>query len=336
MLNTSILFEYEIIVMNVTKTNLYKLTSKKYLSKLLRISDKRYFKQNYVVKQINPFIIADPKPRLIEAPSDLLKKIQIIIKNELAKIDIPDNVFSGVKGKSYISNAEFHCDSKYLFKIDLTAFFPCITRETVYAFFSDVLKTSPDISNILTNFVTVDLTLCDIKDQESVEKFLQLKGIKNTNHLISGSPTSQILSYLVNYKMFNELQSFCDKNGIIMSIYVDDITFSSKNKISHKNKEVIYNIISKHIYKLSRKKVKYYTGKYPKLVTGVVISPDGTLKVRNSLSNKVINELKHYKNNQEDTESLKRLRGLVVAARQSEPNKFQNISKLIRDASKKS
>lgn len=323
-------------MMNPTKTNLYKLTSKKYLINLLQISDKRYLKQNYVVKQINPFIISDPKPRLIEAPYDSLKQIQTIIKNELSKIDVPNNIFSGVKGRSYIDNAEFHRDSKYLFKIDLTAFFPCITRETVYNFFTDILKTSPDIANILTNFVTVDLALCDIKDPESVEKFLQLKGIKTTNHLISGSPTSQILSYLVNYKMFNELQTFCDKNAIIMSIYVDDVTFSSQNKISHKHKEVIYNIISKHIYKLSRKKVKYYTAKYPKLVTGAVISSDGTLKVRNSLSNKVINELKHYKTNPEDTDSLNRLRGLVVAARQSEANKFQSIYKFVRDANKKS
>lgn len=323
-------------MINPQKSNLYKLSSKKYLMKLLNIPNKNFLKQKYIVKQINPFIISDPKPRLIEVPSDSLKQIQTIIKNELNKIDVPNNVFSGVKGKSYINNAEYHKYGKYLFKVDLTAFFPCITRETVYKFFLNTLLTSSDIANILTNFVTVDLTLCDIKDQESIEKFLQFKGIKTSNHLISGSPSSQILSYLVNYKMFNELQTFCDRNAIIMSIYVDDITFSSQNKISHKHKEIIYNIISKHIYKLSRKKVKYYTTNYPKLVTGAVINSNGDLKIRNSLSNKIIKELYYYKSNSQDTHSLNRLRGLVIAARQSEPNKFQNIYNLVRDASKNS
>lgn len=321
-------------MLNQIKTNLYKLSSKRYLLRLLKISDKSFLKQDYVSLQISPYIQTEPKPRLIEAPSEPLKKIQRIIKNELNKIEVPDNVFSGVKGKSYIDNAAIHKDNKFLFKIDLSSFFPCITRETVYRFFTTDLKTSPDIANILTNFVTVDLTLCDTQNQESVEQFLLDKGIKTTNHLISGAPTSQILSYLVNHIMFDELQSFCNKNNIIMSIYVDDITFSSQSRISHKHKEIIYNIISKHLYKLSRSKVKYYTKNYPKLVTGAVISTNRTLIVPNSLSNKVSNELHNYKNNPQDTHSLKRLRGLVIAARQIEKTKYESIYNIVFDASK--
>lgn len=321
-------------MINPKNSNLYKLSSKRYLIRLLNLPDKSCLKQNYVVTQINPYIASNPKPRLIEAPSESLKRIQRIIKNELNKIEVPYNIFSGIKGRSYIGNAKIHSSNKYLFKIDLTAFFPCITRNTVYNFFKDTLMTSPDIANILTNFTTVDLALCDIKDKESVERFLLSKNIKTTNHLISGAPTSQILSYLVNYKMFDELQIFCDKNNITMSIYVDDITFSSNNHISHKNKEIIYSIIAKHFYRLSRHKVKYYTCNYPKEVTGSIINPDGKTMVPNSLSLKVINELKHYKVNTESKTSLNRLRGLVVAARQNEPKKYQNIYNLVCEASK--
>lgn len=321
-------------MINPTKSNLYKQSSKKYLKCILNIPNKNYLKQSYIAKQIHPYIKYSPKPRLIEAPSEPLKRIQKRIKSELNKIEVPDNVFSGVKGKSYVQNAEIHKLNNYLFKIDLTAFFPCITRDIVYTFFKDCLKTSPDIADILTNFTTVDLTLCDIKNIESVELFLQTKGIKTSNHLISGAPTSQILSYLVNYKMFDELQLLSDKNEIAMSIYVDDITFSSTNKISHHFKEMVYNIISKYIYKISRGKVKYYTRNYPKLVTGSIISQDGKLRIPNSLSLKVIEELKHYKSNPEDSSSLKRLSGLVIAARQNEPQKYENIYKLVRNASR--
>lgn len=318
-----------------TKSNLYKQTSKKYLIHLLDIPNKQYLKQNYVVKQIFPYIQDNPKPRLIEVPSEQLKKIQRNIKNELNKIIVPDNVFSGIKGKSYIDNAIIHQRNNYVFKIDLTAFFPCITRDSVYNFFIDCLKTSADIALILTNLLTVDLSLCDIKDVEAVESFLLAKRIRTTNHLISGSPASQILSYLVNHNMFDELQSLCDRNNITMSIYVDDITFSSPNTISHKIKEVIYNIVSKNIYRLSRNKVKYYTKNYPKLITGTVIAPDGNLKIKNTLSLNIIEEWKHYKNHPDDMQSYKRLRGLIIAAQQSDSTKFQNIYRAAHDLKEK-
>ena len=202
----------------------------------------------------------------------------------------------------------------------------------MYKFFKNDLKASSDIANILTNFVTIDLTLCDIQKPKAIEQFLLSKGIKTTNHLISGSPASQILSYLVNHNMFDELQTFCDKNDIIMSIYVDDITFSSQNKISHKHKEIIYNIISKYLYRLSKTKVKYYTNKYPKSVTGIVILPNSKLIIPNSLHHKVIKELHNYKANPQDEHSRKRLQGLIVAAKQTDPTIFNNIYQLVRSA----
>lgn len=320
-------------MINPIHSNLYKLTSKKYLLSLLHIHNRQFLKQSYVSKQISPYIQTDPKPRLIEVPSEELKTIQRHIKNELNKIIVPANIFSGIKGKSYIGNAKLHSGNKYVFKIDLCAFFPCITRNTVYNFFIESLKTSPDIANILTNLLTVDLSKCSIENVESVNAFLISKKIKTSNHLISGSPASQILSYLVNHKMFDSLQNFCDKNNITMSVYVDDVTFSSQHIISHTQKQVIYKIISKNLYRLSRNKVKYYTKKYPKLITGVVISSNGNLKIKNSLSLNVISEWKYFSQNPKNLQSKDRLQGLLIAARQSEPAKFQNIYNLIREAS---
>lgn len=319
-------------MINPIHSNLYKQSSKKFLLRLLHIHDKRFLQQRYVTQQISPYIQQNPKPRLIEAPSYELKTIQRYIKAELGKIIVPDNIFSGVKGKSYIENANLHSGNNFVFKIDLSAFFPCITRNTVYRFFTSSLKTSPDIACILTNLLTVDLSLCNIKDRQPVDDFLLSKNIKTPNHLISGSPASQLLSYLVNHKMFDALQAFCDKNSLIMSVYVDDITFSSMHAISHRQKEVIYKIISKNLYRLSRNKIKYYTKRYPKLITGAVISSAGSLKIKNSLSLSILREWQHYKHNQQDARSKARLQGLIVAAQQSEPAKFQSIYKIVREA----
>ena len=76
-----------------------------------------------------------------------------------------------------------------------------------------------------------------------VNAFLTSKNVKTRNHLISRAPTSQILSYMANHKMFDEIQSLANHNGIVMTIYVDDITFSSKNHISNKFKNKVQSII---------------------------------------------------------------------------------------------
>ena len=319
-------------MINATSSKLYELQSKKNLVYLLKIHDKRFLKQDYIVSHIHPYIDISNKPRLIEPPSLELKTIQKRIKNELAKIEVPYNVYSGIKGRSYIDNAKLHCNSYYVFKIDLTAFFPCITREKVYSFFSKQLKTKPDIAMILTNLTTIDLAKCQFKDPEPIERFLLDKHITTPNHLISGAPTSQILSYLVNAEMFDELQNLCDKNDVIMSIYVDDVTFSSNHKISHKFKEIVYSIISKYMFKLSRSKIKYYTKNYPKLITGPVINHQN-LVLRNSLRYKISLEFNTYKSDHTNKSSYNRLRGLLIAANQISPNSYTNINKYLNEKS---
>ena len=59
-----------------------------------------------------------------------------------------------------------------LFKIDLTAFFPSIDRDTVYHFFAKDLNCAPDIAQILTNLTTIDLDKAKISDRNDVYLFL--------------------------------------------------------------------------------------------------------------------------------------------------------------------
>lgn len=306
---------------------LYELKSKKLLCHLLGIKDKRLLKQSYVASLIEPYIDITDKPRLIEPPRAELKIVQKRIKNLLGRITVPENVFSGIKGRSYADNATFHIgpNPRYLFKIDLTAFFPSISREVVYNFFLSDLKCSPDIANVLTNFTTIDLSKATIRFPQPVYDFLLGKNVTCLNHLISGAPTSQILSYFVNHKMFDEMQFLSDKHSTIMTIYVDDVTFSSEQKITREFKEKIFHIIEKHNYQVSKGKVKSYTKKYPKLVTGVIIDANGKLAVKNSLQNKIIIEHDYLRDHPDDLKSRQRLRGLVTAARQVKKDVFPTI-----------
>jgi RNA-directed DNA polymerase len=177
----------------------------------------------------------------------------------------------------------------------------------------------------LTNITTVDLDLSNIKSMEDINTFLKSKNITTRNHLISGAPTSQLLSYLANQDMFNEIQKLSDNNHITITIYVDDLTFSSTEHISNDFKKEIFSIIRKYGYQISNKKVKGYSKFYPKLITGVIISKDGNITIKNSLRLKIVNELQILKQTPENAISRKRLRGLVTAARQVEPNAYPSI-----------
>lgn len=318
--------------MDYSACPLYKLHSKKRLQSLLGISNRDYFKQDFIASKISPYIDKSGKPRLIEPPAADLKIIQKRIKTLLGKIEVPDNVFSGIKGRSYIGNAMIHIgsDRRYVYKIDITAFFPSISRDKVYAFYLNDLCCSPDVAKILTNLTTVDLAKADAKSRDEVFEFLLLqKKIKCTNHLISGAPTSQILSYLVNHNMFDEMQALSNHNNVRMSIYVDDITFSSECKISNRFKKAIINIATKYNYSISKKKVKGYTKAYPKLITGIIIDTDGKMTLKNSLREKIITEFRHLQNNPYDEKCQQRLRGLVTAARQVDPFSYPNIYKFV-------
>ena len=314
-----------------TNCKLFQLHSKKLLKHYLNISNNHFFNQKYVCSLIEPYIDESVKPRIIEKPDDILKEIQSRVKKLLYAIEVPKNVFSGVKGKSYAQNACWHKGNKYVYKIDFTAFFPSISREMVYFFFKNELQTSSDIAELLTNISTVNIDIANVKDMDKINEFLNSKGVKTRNHLISGSPASQILSYMVNHKMFDELQQLCDNNGMVMTVYVDDVTFSSKNVISNKIKTKIKLIVKKYGYRLSAGKEVSYSKFYPKVITGVVINKNGMVSVRNSMRKNIRDEFERLKKNPEDTESRCRLRGLVIAAQQVDASIFPSIRKYAFD-----
>lgn len=312
-----------------TNCPLYGLKSKKLLKRLLRINNNQMMKQPHIASLVSPYIDKSGKHRLIEPPHKELKIIQKRIKNCLGRIIVPDNVFSGVKGKSYADNARFHVGNnrRNLYKIDLTAFFPSITRDTVYRFFAEDLLCSPDVAQLLADLTTIDLGKSSAKNIDEIYEFLKEKNVSSYNHLISGAPTSQILSYLVNHQMFDEMQKLADDNGITMTIYVDDVTFSSENRISKDFRDKIITIIRKYNYQISRKKVKRYTKLYPKLVTGVIIDAMGKPVLKNSMRQKIILTYNDLKTNPENADLRMRLRGLLIAARQVNKDAFPTIYK---------
>ena len=324
--------------MEYKRCYLYGLKSKKKLLELLHIDRKVYYKSAFINYKIQPYIniSQDERKRLIEAPDKDLKNIQSIILKALQQIDFPNYVFSGIKGKCYIDNVKVHANKKCLFKIDISKFFPNISRNKVYKFYLNKLQTSSDVANILTNLTTINL---DLKNQNNktmvnVNSFIEENGIKERNHLITGSPISSIMSYLANIEMFEEIKFLADKLNISMTIYVDDVVFTSNNIIPSYFRKNVLEILNKNGYEVSVKKCKWYNKPSIKKVTGVILDKNGEMQVPNKLMLKTHNYLNEIKDG--NITNIDRLQGCIVVTKSinGKLGQYQGQIKRIRKINK--
>ena len=279
--------------MNLTTCKLYGIQRKRDLANILKTNCKEI---NKIVNSYKPYIANKSKKRLIEPVSSVkLKKIQKRIQKILKEIEYDSNVFSGISGRSYIDNGRLHLGCKYVVALDISKFFPNTSREKVYKFFKYGMKNSSDIAGILTDLCTIDLSnIADI-DKEVI-KYINENKIRYKKHIPTGSSISCILSYLVNYKMFDKIVKWGEEYHCKTSIYVDDIVISSTEKINKQLIDRIMRIIKSNGYSIQKKKLKFYDKNEFKRVTGNIISKDGTkLVIPNKIRYKIIKLKKNKK-----------------------------------------
>lgn len=259
--------------MDLTTCKLYRIQRKRDLAVLLKIENIKKIGQ--ISNSYRPYIANETKKRLIEpVESEELKKIQKNIQLLLKEIKYNDNVFSGVPGKSYIDNGKYHIGCKNIVALDISKFFPNINREKVYNFFKYKMENSSDVAKILTDLCTIDLRKINNLDKNVIE-YINEKKIRFMNHIPTGSSISCILSYLVNYIMFDEIDTLCREYNCKMSVYVDDIVISSSEIINNNLISKVIEIIKNNGYRISKSKLKHYKTNEFKRVTGIILSKDG-------------------------------------------------------------
>jgi RNA-directed DNA polymerase len=172
------------------------------------------------------------KERVIRPSLKELKTIQRRIKDRiLSPIELPNHIHGGVKKRSNISNAKPHQGNKYQFTTDLQNFFPGIKHDFVYDTFLS-LGFSNHFSHWLTKFTTW--------------KF----------ELPQGTPTSTHVANLVFLQTDFRLIDLCNKNGIVYTRYVDDLTFSSPACFKHLLNDIL-EIVVRGGFQISYRKTHY-------------------------------------------------------------------------------
>ncbi|MDO4162727.1 MAG: reverse transcriptase domain-containing protein [Pseudomonadota bacterium] len=199
--------------------------------------------------------------REICVPNTTLKNIQKYIASSFLK-DIPfrNCVQAYVHKKSIITNARCHINKNYLLKLDIDNFFPSITYKRVYGLF----KNYPfSYTNGLAH------------------KLAKLSTYQNI--LPQGSPLSPIISNLICRDLDKEIIKLGKKYNFFYTRYSDDITISSKNKISQQTINEIKSIITQNNFTINDKKTVLKTKTQRLMVTGIKV-------------NEKTNLLKKYKN----------------------------------------
>lgn len=172
----------------------------------------------------NKFYFSWKKPKKDGGFRDLtsvkprLKKIQKSIHQLLKEIRLDDSAHGGVPGKSNQSNAEVHCNQKFIYKLDFKSYFPSISHHRVFHLFCHELKCSQKVASIFTKLCTVN------------------------GSVPQGASTSMDIANLVCIDLDPWLRNLADSFGLEYTRYVDDITFSGgkvPERFINKFKEII-------------------------------------------------------------------------------------------------
>lgn len=242
------------------------------------------------------------KERQVEVPKVVLERIHRRLFQLLARIEKPDYLHSGVRGRSYITNAKVHTGAVPLVKLDLKKFYPSVDGARVSRFFTDAMGCSPDVAGLLTRLCTFE------------------------NHVPTGSCVSQLLAFYAAKPMFDELHDLAVEAGVRDSYYVDDLTWSGKGATPSflwKAKQVV------HRHGFAHHKDRVFAAEDRKVVTGVMLEA-GRIAVIPS------KEFELWKNiqalggidPQERITAINSLIGSAVAAGQIEARFLQRLKRL--------
>jgi hypothetical protein len=293
----------------ITQSPLYKLSSKTKLAELLNADLallKDIVENNHKYYNVWEIKKKDKKNRPVQSPKPKLKVIQRRIYRLLARVETPEWLMSGKKGISYVDNAKFHKENNYFLCTDINSFYPSCSKEYVFKFFKNEFKMPEDTAWFISDLVTFN------------------------NIVPTGAPTSQIIAYWAYGITFKKIQKSASKYGIKMSLYVDDITFSSDKPIPKRFIELVSKRLSEVKLQIKEEKTQtYYPNQY-KTITGCCITPGNELKVTNKLRFKIVSLLKDKTIEKLTSEETNRAFGLLNAARQTEPDFYDSSYKRVK------
>ncbi len=250
------------------------------------------------------------KTRLIEEPRGRLKRVHKRVHVLLARTKYSDWCFSGVRRRSYVDNARRHAGAKHLLVCDIHGFYQSTRKKYVFGFFRDRMKQPDDIAWLLADILTF------------------------RDHLPTGSSSSPLLAFRAYEGMFETLRKVAEDADTEFSLYVDDMSFSSERPLPAGLVRDVSQVVSSYGLELKKSKTRIYGPGRWKKITGVALSPDGSVAVPNRWRHEIHKLSEALSREGLAPKAVKRLYGLLCAAQQIDPTFGENLKHHVRQIMK--
>ena len=204
--------------------------------------------------------------RTIHSPRIALKFFQAWFGYHLAAAGLHHEIAHGfVPGRSIVSAASVHCNSRWMAKVDLRSFFPSVSMARVQDRLIQIGY--PELGARLASSL-----LCLY------------------NGLPQGSPASPALSNAVFAPMDESIFRWSQERGLRVSRYADDITISLPEEVpdehGHDHVQSLSQLLAGDGWELAEEKTKIATGHEPMRTLGLLVdgpSPRLSRKYRHKI-----------------------------------------------------
>ncbi len=185
--------------------------------------------------------------RVVQAARPLLRKIHARVATLLRRVASPNYRYSGVRDKSFISNAGQHIAPHASLKLDISKFYPSTSVHHVWKFFAHRMHCAHDVAAILA-------ALCCFQKR----------------HLPTGGVHSEVLAFYCHKGMLDALNERVLGRGGVMTVYVDDIVITMPGACAS---DLLWadRLISRARLTMNRRKSRVIGAMKEKLITGVRI-----------------------------------------------------------------
>jgi RNA-directed DNA polymerase len=185
------------------------------------------------------------------------------------------------EGCSPAKNAQQHCSSKWLVKIDVENFFESITERHVFRVFKQIgfrPLLSFELARICTRVIDHSIKSRAYLSPRMVSYRIADYRCAFQGHLPQGAPTSPALANLACYNLDEDLNDIAGKYKCVYTRYADDIVFSTQEFSRQTANRLLKDATSslkRFGLKPNRKKMTIVPPGARRIVTGLVV--DGSV-----------------------------------------------------------
>ncbi|MGA2267668.1 MAG: retron St85 family RNA-directed DNA polymerase [Bryobacteraceae bacterium] len=251
--------------------------------------------------------------RAIYHPSGPTKALQYALINLLLdKLPVHSSASAYHRGCSIVANARAHASFAYSVRLDFSNFFPSIRPEDLLC---RVTRVFGDISPESAEFVTSALFVRYASGQMG---------------LAVGAPSSPAASNATMIDIDQALSAFALARGGCYTRYADDLVFSTNVKsetagFALEVQHVLAGTASPSL-RLNVRKTKYSSRASRRIVTGLVITPEGTVSVGRHNKRFVRKLLFDLSNDVLDKRSATYLKGYLAFLQDVEPDILNKLA----------